>query len=83
MNLNDARDSVPANPANTGAPAKKNPNRLRLGFECWWSRRELNPRPQALCRQFYMLIRFILSFNLGSCQPTGPSLAIHINLRAG
>ena len=47
----------------------------------WWSRRELNPRPQALCRQFYMFIRFTLSFNLGSCQPTGPSLAIHINLR--
>ena len=26
-----------------------------LGFECWWRRRELNPRPQALCRWSYML----------------------------
>jgi len=25
----------------------------------WWSRGELNPRPQALCNQFYMRSRFI------------------------
>ncbi|SOZ51765.1 hypothetical protein CBM2613_A110006 [Cupriavidus taiwanensis] len=23
--------------------------------ECWWSRRESNPRPQALHREFYIL----------------------------
>ncbi len=34
---------------------KKNPNRERLGFQYWWSRRELNPRPEALYRQFYIL----------------------------
>jgi hypothetical protein len=38
---------------------KKTPNREWLGFEYWWSRGELNPRPQALRRQFYMLIRLI------------------------
>jgi hypothetical protein len=25
------------------------------GIEFWWSRRESNPRPQALYRQFYIL----------------------------
>lgn len=38
---------------------------------------ELNPRPQAVHRQFYMCSQLILSFNLGLCQLTGLSLAIH------
>jgi len=28
-------------------------------FFCWWRRRELNPRPQALYRQFYILSHVI------------------------
>ena len=33
---------------------KEPPIRVALFF-CWWRRRELNPRPQALYRQFYIL----------------------------
>ena len=47
------------NRANTGAPGKKYPNRERLGFHYWWSRGELNPRPQVLRYKIYMLIRSI------------------------
>ena len=41
-----------------------------LGGLCfyWWRRRESNPRPQVLCRRFYMLSRV---FNLAGCYPTG------------
>ena len=38
---------------------RKNPNRERLGFHYWWSRGELNPRPQVLRYKIYMLIRSI------------------------
>jgi hypothetical protein len=48
--------------------ARKNPNRERLGFHYWWRRRESNPRPQALRRRIYMLIRI---FVLTGCYPTG------------
>ena len=37
-----------------GARRKKTPTDHGWGFCIWWSRGELNPRPQALCRQFYM-----------------------------
>jgi len=42
-------------PANTRERAKKKANRERLTFVYWWSRRESNPRPQALYRQIYIL----------------------------
>src|SRR5690606_77482 len=42
--------------------ARKNPNRERLGFCYWWRRRELNPRPSALCPRLYMLIH-VFGFN--------------------
>src|SRR5690606_11343454 len=57
--------------------ARKNPNRERLGFCYWWSRGELNPRPRALRRQFYMCSRYILRFDRGACLSTGPALASH------
>ena len=44
---------------NTRERTKKIPNSDELGIVYWWSRGELNPRPQALCRQFYMRSRFI------------------------
>ncbi len=34
---------------------KKTPTERGWGFEYWWSRRESNPRPQALYNQFYIL----------------------------
>ena len=34
----------------------------------WWRRRELNPRPQALCHRLYMLIP---GFSLTDCYPPG------------
>lgn len=62
-----------------GAQEKGPDFRLALSLQrIWWSRRELNPRPQALCRQFYMFSRQILSFNLGACLSTGPALAIRL-----
>ena len=42
-------------PANTRERAKKKANRDRLALGYWWSRRESNPRPQAILRQIYML----------------------------
>ena len=33
---------------------RKNPNREWLGFEYWWSWRELNPRPSAFIEQIYL-----------------------------
>ena len=45
-------------PNNTWEPrdqTRKNPSRERVGFWCWWSRRESNPRPQVLYRQIYIL----------------------------
>ena len=47
-----------------------NPNRYRLGLN-WWSRRESNPRPQALYRQFYILSPVFLSFKLDHARRTG------------
>ena len=42
---------------NTRDRPRKNPNSDELGFCIWWSRRESNPRPQALHKQFYMRSR--------------------------
>ena len=38
---------------------RKNPNREWLGFEYWWSWRDLNPRPQAFFVRFYMRSQLI------------------------
>lgn len=46
------------NPNNTREPAqtgKKKPQLITVGASVWWRRRELNPRPQALYSQVYML----------------------------
>jgi len=37
----------------------------------WWRRRESNPRPKALYRQFYILSPVIYCFNLGYARRTG------------
>lgn len=40
---------------NLDGAGSKNPNKINLlGFKIWWRRRELNPRPSALCHQLYM-----------------------------
>ena len=41
--------------ANTGVRAKKIPTDKSWDFALWWRRRESNPRPQVLYRQFYIL----------------------------
>jgi len=50
--------SPPHEPATTRGfwrnRTKKSPNREWLGLRDWWSRRESNPRPQAITGQFYM-----------------------------
>ncbi len=46
-------------PANTRERARKKANRERLTFIYWWSRGELNPRPQILHRKLYMLSAII------------------------
>lgn len=50
---------LPHEPATTRGfwrdQTKKSPNREWLGLMDWWSRRESNPRPQAITGQFYML----------------------------
>ena len=61
---------------------KKIPTETGWDLVTWWSRRELNPRPQALCRQFYMFSQTTLRFNRGLCRLTGRSLAIHLDLRS-
>jgi hypothetical protein len=33
----------------------KRKRHLSVAFESWWRRRESNPRPQVLYRQFYIL----------------------------
>ena len=49
-------------PNNTREPApRKNPNRERLRFRYWWSRRESNPRPQALHSRTYVRSRVYCS----------------------
>lgn len=48
--------------SNTGRRGKEKPRGREIHGVCqgsWWSRRELNPRPKALYRQFYMCSRFI------------------------
>ncbi len=35
--------------------SEKSPNCEQLGLSIWWSRGELNPRPQAIAGQIYML----------------------------
>ena len=40
----------------------KKPTGWRVGFWYWWRRRELNPRPRTLYRQFYIL-SLIIWFN--------------------
>jgi hypothetical protein len=51
--------SLPHEPATTRGfwrdQTKKSPNREWLGLWDWWRRRELNPRPLALCLWLYML----------------------------
>jgi hypothetical protein len=42
-------------PANTRHCANKNANGEPLALLYWWRRRESNPRPEALYRQFYIL----------------------------
>lgn len=44
-------DSIPAQ----SELNKQKRHREGVVFVCWWRRRELNPRPQALYRQFYIL----------------------------
>ena len=44
---------------NTLQQTKKIPNSDELGICIWWSRRELNPRPQILYCQFYVCSRLI------------------------
>jgi len=46
------------------AKTKTRAQSINAPAETWWSRGELNPRPRALCRQFYMLIRFTLHLTL-------------------
>ena len=50
--------NLPREPATTRGfwryQTKKSPNREWLGLRDWWSRRESNPRPQAITGQFYM-----------------------------
>ena len=41
------------------------------GIGIWWSRRESNPRPQALYRQFYILSPVFLCFKLDHARRTG------------
>ena len=38
----------------------------RVTFYIWWRRRELNPRPPALCHRLYM---FIPTIDLTACYP--------------
>jgi len=38
-----------------GKTGEKKPTENGWFFEYWWRRRESNPRPQALYRQFYIL----------------------------
>src|SRR3546814_2800995 len=43
--LLNAQEAKSPTPAHTGASAKKNPNRYRLGFVYWWRRGGSNSRP--------------------------------------
>ena len=61
-----------ASPRQYAGPEMKNPNRERLGFGCWWRRRESNPRPKDLHTRVYMLST-VFSFN--GCRPNGQGLA--------
>jgi len=51
-----------------GSEQKKAVMNHGLSQDNWWRRRESNPRPQALCRRFYMRI---LSIVLTGRYPTG------------
>ena len=53
-----------------GHPIKK-ANGAPLALCWWWRRRESNPRPQALYRQFYILSPVFLSFKLHHARRTG------------
>lgn len=44
----------PREPSQTRQGQQKCPTAYTVGHWYWWSRRELNPRPEALYRQFYM-----------------------------
>ena len=46
-------------PRVTASSRKKRPPSKGWSCAVWWSRGELNPRPRALCRQFYMRSRLI------------------------
>ena len=54
----------PLHPHEPKPVGKKIPTPKGWYVRYWWSRGELNPRPRALCRQFYMRSRLI--FNLTS-----------------
>jgi len=54
-----------------GERAEKNPTDKGWVFKHWWSRRESNPRPQALYRQFYILSPVFSSFKLHHARRTG------------
>ncbi len=47
------------NPRKHAVVGKKKPTPKGWFFLYWWSRGELNPRPQAITGQFYMLSRLI------------------------
>jgi len=49
----------------------KKPQPFPVGVWDWWSRRESNPRPQALYRQFYILSPVFLCFKLDHARRTG------------
>jgi hypothetical protein len=58
---------------------KTPPEKLGGVFICWWSRRELNPRPQALHRPLYILrVHYLISPRRR--QWSGCYSASHLNL---
>ena len=42
------------NPNEHAGIGEKNPTGGPVGFDIWWSWRDLNPRPQAIFEQIYM-----------------------------
>jgi hypothetical protein len=57
---------------------EEKPNRRRLGFGMWWSRRESNPRPQAITGQFYMRSWLICFLTLRVAQQHATLKASHL-----
>jgi len=71
--IRSPQDSAPT-PVNTRRQAKKIPTGEGLGIFNWWRRRELNPRPQALYSQDYML-SLVIWVSPRTRQPAGWCLA--------